>query len=101
VNPENSSAFSSGSAGTARIGFVTVPAFCWVNRSAQIRDFLLLYRDLAISERNTWAEAHLDGMIDKLRFLEQRSKVAWESEQRSPENYAGRMMFPEGERPLP
>jgi len=101
VIPENLSAFTSGSAGTARIGFVTVPAFCWVHRASQIRDFLLLYRDLATTERNTWAEAHLDGLIEKLRFLEQRSKVAWECEQRSPENYAGCMMFPDTPRPLP
>jgi len=99
--PENSSAFTSGTAGTARIGFVTVPAFCWVHRSSQIRDFLLLYRDLATSERNAWAEAHLDGLIEKLRFLEQRSKVAWECEQKHPSNYAGEIMFPEGGRALP
>jgi hypothetical protein len=79
-NPDGSSAFVSGSSGTVKIAFVTVPAFCWVNRSAQLRDFVLLYRDLAATERNAWAVAHLDGILDRLRMLEQRANVAWESE---------------------
>lgn len=102
MNPENSSAFVSGSAGTARIGFVTVPAFCWVSRSQQIRDFILLYRDLATTERNNWAVAHLDSIIENVSRLERCAQVAWISEQGSEGNYTGHMQFPaEGGRPLP
>lgn len=102
MNPETSSAFVSGSAGTARIGFVTVPAFCWVSRSQQIRDFILLYRDLAATERNTWAVAHLDSLIENVSRLERRAGLAWNSEQVALSNYTGEMQFPgEGGRPLP
>jgi len=49
--------YVSSSAGTARVRVVSVPAFSWVHRTSQIRDFLLLYRDLATSEQNTCALA--------------------------------------------
>jgi len=79
VNPENSP-FVSGFAGTARVRVVSVPAFCWVQRAATIRDFILLYRDIATSEHNTWAVAHLDGLLEKVGQLEARSNLAWKSE---------------------
>lgn len=79
MNPENSP-FVSGIAGTARVRIVSVPAFCWVQRAATIRDFILLYRDLATSEQNAWAQAHLDGILDKVGQLEARSNLAWKSE---------------------
>lgn len=69
--------FVSGSAGTARVRVVSIPAFCWVHRSSQIRDFLLLYRDLATAEQNAWAEAHLDHLLEGVAQLEVRAKLAW------------------------
>jgi len=69
--------YVSSSAGTARVRVVSVPAFSWVHRSSQIRDFLLLYRDLATSENNTWAEGHLDHLLEGVVQLEARAKLAW------------------------
>ena len=66
----------SGFAGTVRVRVVTVPAFCWLHRSSQIRDFLLLYLDIARDEQNTWAQAHLDSLIRSVDVLEQRAETA-------------------------
>jgi len=95
MNPEHLP-FVTGSAGTAKIGFVSVPAFCWVNRSFQIRDFLLLYRDIASTERNTWALSHLDSLLERVGQLEQRAQSAWNTEQSSlSSNYTGHITFPD------
>lgn len=56
------------------------PAFCWLHRVCCIRDFLLLYRDQAVTEKNVWAEAHLDGLITNVAVLEKRARLAVEQE---------------------
>jgi len=95
INSERSP-FVRTSAGTARVRIVSVPALCWVSRCSQIRDFLLLYRDLATTDQNLWAEAHLDGLLEKVGQLEQRAKLQVRVE--SPRvfaNYVGDLCFPE------
>lgn len=53
-------------------GLPSSPAFVWVPRSSVIHDFLCLYRDLAYLERNLWACAHLDRLIDDTEKFQKR-----------------------------
>jgi len=57
-----------------------VPAFRWVFNSSCIRDFLLLYRDQAVQENNVWAEAHLNGLLQKVVTFENRARLQVQQE---------------------
>jgi len=100
MGSDNSAPCVRTSAGTARVRIVSVPSFLWVKRSETIRDFLLLYRDLATSEQIPWAQAHIDSLLEKVQQLEQRAHLSWVSEKER-QNYTVDICFPDNGRPLP
>lgn len=71
-NRFSSLGFEENSVSKTRAGSKPVRVFVWENHCARIHDFLLLYRELAIAERNEQASAYLDKLIEiKPSFNEQ------------------------------
>lgn len=56
-------------------GIPLPPSQLWLNRSTQIRSFILLYRECAVEERNAWARAFLDSCLESLDGLSERAET--------------------------